>query len=59
MFDADIDNYAALVSASPTREPFLHLATSCYDGTLSQAVKVQTVITFQAIFWQRIIQSGS
>lgn len=57
-FKADLDRYSALISANPTKLPFLRFAVADLNS-VGSAVKVRCKMTFYATFFQRKVLNQS
>ncbi len=53
-FEANIEDYSALVSASPTRFPFLEVNLAPFTAANGDLYSSGVTLTFVAEFWQRI-----
>ncbi len=58
-FEANIEDYSALVSASPTRFPFLEVNLAPNITTDGDDYSSTVTLTFVAEFWQRISLAAS
>lgn len=59
-FSDNIEDYSALITASPARTPWLRIAACCYaNGGTSQTCQVFIRLKFHATFWDRVTLTGS
>ncbi len=58
-FEANIEDYSALVTASPTRFPFLEVNFAPNTAAQGTSFTSGTTLTFVAEFWQRISLAAS
>ncbi len=57
-FDNDIEDYQALVTASPVLYPTMQQAV-CSQGTDAGGTTARVVLEYRAVFWERPIQNQS
>lgn len=58
-FDANVEDYEALISASPARAAILAFSVCSYSGAGGQAVSAQLTLCFEVAFFDRIQQGQS
>ncbi len=58
-FESNVEDYSALVTASPTRYPFLEVNQSAYTAADAAGYRHNVTLTFFVEFWQRISLAGS
>ncbi len=58
-FESNIEDYSALVSASPTRFPFMEVNLAPVVAASGSDFSSTVTLTFFAEFWQRISLAGS